>query len=902
MDIANQSQLYTILLVQITPTMEIAEADRIDGGVGMDGLELNDDMSETTERPRPSTSTSTTKPENKQPKRSLKTYDDFEEEANTKQPKESNNKNKMSKFKNSNYSQVKRRTNNWLAGSNKRENAKPTWHDKGINESNPQIKRFKPPTKRSKEDAINIMKKKFKGYVKSNKLNGKKEKKKFKMARNIFITALERNHSLAPEDMRRLLKPWIGAQGRSGVYILGDDNDNPKVGDAGDLDDRVIGKGQQGTPFIFMFTDELIESGFISQDDVDTLYDLELFMFQGHHPDKEDYSKDKICRQLAEAIIFSIYEMRNNRIAEFVMQIPSDKVRWVSDSEPAFESIADLDEEDQVKLLKYTKNKSEVFFFKTWITIGSELEKDDKVEYFLKPKPPEGDKFLKRHMALLTIDDNLDAGFVDALTTSPFHTACEPVIAELSTLLEREVDELDPNAILETLDELPEDDYMHPPDKHKYNVRKDSSTKGWFEQNFPDKNKITIPGSSKRVASSDDAMIKMVESSGLIVHKTLSGHTVIVRGSYFIALAVTASYQHRFNALRGLVDEATLMYSCGFLSAKGLRRVEEKVLSTMLLLVGIQNSITNPSGSDQLARNYIIEDGMSFGGDVPGADALRKATDNKAIYYALVLLLSKIGRNKFNKMLLALGPRSSRSIRIDITSDNKYLLHETNDEGDTGYNYSQYDRHKKEEFILASMEVLDSLDNIELSQVISQLLVKLFVGSKHTNNNNESRRNRLKELVLHVHASVTDTTKKSKILNLLIDLPDFEKIGSSPEDWMERFNLLKEYKLNNSLSSITKNVPYDRSSRVLRDFHLRETGQLPRETTRTDLPKYHDAATGTARHLLERELNVVFDMEVVEEANRETKKNQVQELAAAHAAKIAQRKEERRKKRLSKSG
>ena len=231
------------------------------------------------------------------------------------------------------------------------------------------------------------------------------------------------------------------------------------------------------------------------------------------------------------------------------------------------------------------------------------------------------------------------------------------------------------------------------------------------------------------------------------------------------------------------------------------------------------------------------------------------------------------------------------------------MLYETNNGGVDGYNYSQYDRHTRQEFITASMEVLDRLesDNIELSQVISQLLVKLFEGSNHTNNNNESRRNRLKELVLHVHASDTDTTKKNKILNLLIDLPDFEKAGSSPEAWMDRFNLLKEYKLNNSLSSITKNVPYDRSSRVLRDFHLRETGQLPRETTRTDLPKYHDAATGTARHLLERELNVVFDMEVVEEANRETKKNQVQELAAAHAAKIAQKKEERRM-RLSKSG
>ena len=68
--------------------METADADRIDDGVGMDGLELNDhDMSETTERPRPGTSKSTTKPETKQPKRTLKTRDDFKEEANAKQPK-----------------------------------------------------------------------------------------------------------------------------------------------------------------------------------------------------------------------------------------------------------------------------------------------------------------------------------------------------------------------------------------------------------------------------------------------------------------------------------------------------------------------------------------------------------------------------------------------------------------------------------------------------------------------------------------------------------------------------------------------------------------------------------------------------------------------------------------------
>ena len=367
--------------------METAEADRIDDGVGMDELELNDDMSETTDRHRPGTSTSTTKPETKQPKRSLKTRDDFKEEANAKQPKESNNKNKMSRFKNSNYSQVKRRTNNLLkAGSNKRDDVKPTWHDKEIDESNPQIKNFKPPTKRNKEDASKVMKEKLERYVKSDKLKGKKkEKKRFERAKDIFIAALERNHSLAPEDMRRLLKPWIGVWSKSGIYILGDDV--PKVGDAGDLHERVIGRDQQGTPFIFMFTDELIESGFISQDDVDALYDLGLLMFQGHHPDKEDYSKDKICRQLAEAIIYSIYDMKENPIAEFVMQIPSGKVRWVSSSKPAFKSIADLGEEDKVKLLKWIEGKSDVLFLKTWATIVSELEKDDKVEYFLKPKP-----------------------------------------------------------------------------------------------------------------------------------------------------------------------------------------------------------------------------------------------------------------------------------------------------------------------------------------------------------------------------------------------------------------------------------------------------------------------------------------------------------------------------------
>ena len=678
----------------------------------------NIDMLDTADQPRPGTSKSTIKPETKQPKRSLKTYDDFEEEVNTKQPKESNNKDvKMSRFKNSNYSQVKRRTNNLLAGSNKRDDVEPTWHDKEINESNPQIKNFKPPTKRNKEDASKVMKEKLELYVKSDKLNDKDEKKKFKKAGKIFIRALKRNHSLAPEDMRRLLKPWSGVVGRSGLYILGDDNDDPKVGDAGDLYERVIGRDQQGTPFIFMFTDELIKSGFISQDDVDALYDLGLFMFQGHHPDREDYLKDKICRQLAEAIIFSIYEMKDNRFAEFVMQIPTAETRWVSDSEPAFISIAGLDEEDQVKLLKYTEGKSDMFFLKTWITIGIELEKDDKVEYFLKPKPPEGDKFLKRHMAKWVIDDNHDADFVDVLTTSPFHTACQPPIAELSTLLEHEVDELDPNAILETLDEFPKDDYMHPQDNHKYaaksmdvlkeifqekntktlimmenvvynNVKNNSSTEGWFKENFPDKNKITIPGSECIVSSKDDVKINKVKSSGLIVHKTSSGHTVIVRGSSFIALAVTASYQDRFNALRGLVDEATLMYSCRFLSAKGLRRVEDIVLSTMLLLVGIQNSITNPNGSDRLARNYIVEDGMSIAGDVPGAEALRKATDNKAIYYALVLLLSEIGHDKFNKMLLALGPRNGRTIKVVTTSDNKYLLHETNEGGEAGYNYS----------------------------------------------------------------------------------------------------------------------------------------------------------------------------------------------------------------------
>ena len=127
----------------------------------------NIDMLDTADQPRPGTSKSTIKPETKQPKRSLKTYDDFEEEVNTKQPKESNNKDvKMSRFKNSNWDQVKRRTNNnLLAGGNKREGFDITWHNKEINESNPQIMSFKRPTKRDEENAIKVMKNKLKSLI-----------------------------------------------------------------------------------------------------------------------------------------------------------------------------------------------------------------------------------------------------------------------------------------------------------------------------------------------------------------------------------------------------------------------------------------------------------------------------------------------------------------------------------------------------------------------------------------------------------------------------------------------------------------------------------------------------------------------------------------------------------------
>ena len=793
----------------------------------------------------------------------------------------------------------------------KKSEIQQTWH-KYKSSVTVNDEEFKSPQKRSLEGAITAVQTKLNRYLNR---NGITPDMKNRVGNGIAICtrALRRVHPNAPDDIKTLLKPWVGD--KSGVYILGKGpNIHPKAGDAGKNDKRVVKMGQEhASKYIFMTTEEIICSGFVDYNDVEEFYNLGLPMFNGHHPEKKAYSMDKISRQFAEMMVFGLWEMMDNNIGEFIFQIPTFDMRWISDVSPMFEALGNLTAETSSTIISWTSDINDVFFVKSWPTVQSDLDNEPSVQHFVRDKVT----FLKKDMSSWVVEDDLDGGFSDPYPTSPFKEDVQTSIDQLKVLLNQDV--VKGEDIITVLNTIPKEEYYHPKNEERYAglsrahlEEKFSDTPTtrmimmqhdvfdrlktdlpWFERTFPHDQQIVISGSTRQLHRANDGQgerkVTSINAQDIIIYKTHSNHIVVVRGSSFLGLTLTATWEHRFNALRGLVDEGVVMYAIGMLSAEGLQLLQKKVLSCTMLLVGIGNSITRPDGSDRLARNFVLGEGISEGGLISGQKAMQDAVGGETNYWGLLLILNSLGHEDYNKMSNIIGGKDGSSVKIETTSDGKFMLYVHDPEsGNFMPWHAHYDASKRHEYTTNSMKVLRKLGTVHIHQLVPELLYALFEGSNHTNNRDESRRNRLKELVLTVgnDSEIEDATKQMYV-EFLMDLPDFDTPNSSPEQWMEMFRQLKAYKEQKQLDRIV-NVEYGELDEYkgVSDWYRKQVGRRYKQGTTEN----HTPVTGLKRQMLD-EINVEFNLETIEEEARSNQQEATaQTLAAMKARKAARKK------------
>ena len=161
-----------------------------------------------------------------------------------------------------------------------------------------------------------------------------------------------------------------------------------------------------------------------------------------------------------------------------------------------------------------------------------------------------------------------------------------------------------------------------------------------------------------------------------------------------------------------------------------------------MLLVGIGNSITRPDGSDRLARNFVLGEGISEGGLISGQKAIQDAVGGETNYWGLLLILKSLGHEDYNKMSNIIGGKDGSSVKIETTSDGKFMLYVHDPEsGNFMPWHAHYDASKRHEYTTNSMKVLRKLGTVHIHQLVPELLYALIEGSIHTHNKQMSGSN-----------------------------------------------------------------------------------------------------------------------------------------------------------------
>jgi len=164
------------------------------------------------------------------------------------------------------------------------------------------------------------------------------------------------------------------------------------------------------------YTTRSIVSNPASEEVVEAILNLNLIMLKGHDPSKIDKTRRKIRRQVGEAIIHACYMVKGNVVLEFVLQMPTDKVRKMVDVSPFIESLRKHPQYERLKVLFGRCNS--VMDVDTWATILSILHQNSAhIEHLL----PELDEFVTKWLCKMNVDPDKYSHLENLYTLSPYY-------------------------------------------------------------------------------------------------------------------------------------------------------------------------------------------------------------------------------------------------------------------------------------------------------------------------------------------------------------------------------------------------------------------------------------------------------------------------------------------------
>lgn len=153
-----------------------------------------------------------------------------------------------------------------------------------------------------------------------------------------------------------------------------------------------------------------------------------------------------------------------------------------------------------------------------------------------------------------------------------------------------------------------------------------------------------------------------------------SGHILLEHGSEFTLFSPGKDGQYRLAIISQYMNKAAVMFVARLLSAQGLCRLQQRMITAAMNIAGLDGSTESPSGSWISSMRYVLPLGMSDQGTTTGTAVLVEPFKNrngKVMRTRVVLyILHGLGLDRFNMLLEVLDT----SYRISPMSDSDYKV------------------------------------------------------------------------------------------------------------------------------------------------------------------------------------------------------------------------------------
>ena len=232
-----------------------------------------------------------------------------------------------------------------------------------------------------------------------------------------------------------------------------------------------------------------------------------------------------------------------------------------------------------------------------------------------------------------------------------------------------------------------------------------------------------------------------------------SGHILLEHGSEFTLFSPGKDGQFRLAIISQYMNKAAVMFVARLLSAQGLRRLQQRMITAAMNIAGLDSSTKSPSGSWRSSMRYVLPRGMSDQGTTTGTAVMVqpfKDRNGKAMRYRVALyILHGLGLDRFNGLLKLLGASYRISPMSDSDDITRWILACPNPRaaGEQRFvflpYYLQYNELHRERNLSSAMQELEVMMRSREEADSSGLLAALWNGVDSTNDEPSAKRDRL---------------------------------------------------------------------------------------------------------------------------------------------------------------